>query len=137
MHSSSFTPYERQYGEVPASLLHEHWGRHTGEEFLPTDVIVFASCTQNCLLALSLNADDFGAVYYWEWYWQYPWFSEFFNKRIVEAESQFQDIEQILANISHPEYTRAFNAMNYATLVKVADSFSEFLENLNAEESDA
>lgn len=126
------TPYERQYGEAPASLLHEHWGRHASEEFLPTDVIVFAGCTQSCLLALSLNSDDFGTVYYWEWYWQYPWFSEFFDRRIATAENKFQGIEQILADTSHPEHTKAFNALNYATLVKVASSFSEFLESLSA-----
>jgi hypothetical protein len=132
------TRYSRQYGKVPASVLHEHWGRHQAEEFLPTDVVVFASCLQNCLLAISLNSDDFGAVYYWEWYWRYPWFSQFFDERIDKARSRFDNVEQILDDPSNPLYQEAFNALNYATLVKVADSFSGFVASLrSADDPDA
>ena len=126
------SPYVRSHGKVPASMLHEHWIRHASEEFLPVDVVVFASCTANCLLAMSLNADDFGSVYYWEWYWRYPWFATFFKNRIQQAESRFADIGKVLADRAHPDYAKAFNALNYATLIKVAGSFSEFIESLEA-----
>ncbi|QBB72207.1 hypothetical protein ELE36_18565 [Pseudolysobacter antarcticus] len=127
---SSDRPYLAQYGQVPASLLHEHWGRHADEEFLPLNVVVIASCTQNCLLACSLNTDDYGTIYYWEWYWRYPWFSKFFDDQIAKAQSKFHDVDTILSDDKHPLYAKAFNALNYATLVKVADSFTEFLGSL-------
>lgn len=134
----SAAPYTREYGKVPASVLHEHWGRHQGEGFLSSDVVVFASCAQSCLLGLSLNSDDFGAVYYWEWYWRYPWFSQFFDQRIAKAQSKFVDVENILSDAAHPQYKEAFNALNYATLIKLADSFSEFLAGLSrGEDSNA
>jgi hypothetical protein len=125
--------YKRRYGESPASLFHEHWGRYVDEEFLPDDVVVFASCNQGCLLAISLNPDDYGAIYYWEWYWQYPWFSEFFNERIQAAQSTYADIEEVLGDPTHPKHREAFNVSNYATLLKVADCFTAFVQSLKHE----
>ena len=130
--------HARKHGQAPASVLHEHWGRHQAEEFLPSDVLVIASCMQSCLLAISLNSDDFGAIYYWEWYWRYPWFSQFFDERIDKARSRFDNVEQILDDASHPQYQEAFNALNYATLIKLADSFSGFVASLHsADDPDA
>jgi len=126
----SAVPYAREYGNVPASVLHEHWGRHQEEGFLPLDVVVVASCAQSCLLAISLNSDDFGAIYYWEWYWRYPWFSQFFDQRIAKARGKFVDVDKILNDASHPQYKEAFNALNYATLIKVSDSFAGLLASL-------
>ena len=130
----SDTEYTRQHGEVPASLFHEHWNRHSEEEFLPFDVVVIASCDQSCLLACSLNPEDYGSIYYWEWYWYYPWFSKFFNDRIEAAQRQYPDIQAILNDSTNPLYREAFNASNYATLVKVADSFSGLIHSLKPED---
>ncbi len=127
--------YARKYGEAPASLFHEHWNRHSDEEFLPFDVVVIASCDQSCLLACSLNPEDYGSIYYWEWYWYYPWFSKFFNDRIKAAQNQYPDIEGLLNDSSHPLYREAFNASNYATLIKVADSFSALIDSLQPEDA--
>jgi hypothetical protein len=129
--------YARQYGVAPASLFHEHWNRHSDEEFLPFDVVVIAGCDQSCLLACSLNPADYGSIYYWEWYWYYPWFSKFFNERIALAQSQYPHIEEVLSDSSHPLYRDAFNASNYATLIKVAESFSALIDSLRPGGADA
>lgn len=134
----SAADYAPQYGEVPASVFHEHWYRHVEEGFLPVDVVAIASCTQSCLLACSLNREDYGSIYYWEWYWRYPWFSEFFDRRIEAALRQFPEIEEIRNDSSHPRFQEAFNACNYATLIRVADSFSDLVRSLQpASDTDA
>ncbi len=116
--------------EYPMSILHEHYDRHIEEEFLPSNVIAIGRCVQNSLIAISLNKHDFGSIYYWEWYWQYPWFEDYFQKRIKQAADQFNNVSDILENSEHPKYQKAFDALNYATWVKVSSSFSEFIENL-------
>jgi hypothetical protein len=127
--------YTRQDGAAPASLFHEHWNRHIEEAFLPIDVVVIARCEQSCLLACSLNPEDYGAIYYWEWYWYYPWFAKFFDDRIEAAERKYPDIEKIRKDSTHPLYRDAFNAFNYATLVKVANSFSALIDSLKPEDA--
>ncbi|MCF6190647.1 MAG: SMI1/KNR4 family protein [Cocleimonas sp.] len=116
--------------EYPMSILHQHYDRHLEEEFLPSNVIVIGRCVQNCLIAISLNKHDFGSVYYWEWYWQYPWFEEYFQTRIKQASKQFEDVGKILENPDHPKYQKAFDALNYATWVKVAPTFTDFIDGL-------
>lgn len=122
--------------EHPMSILHQHFDRHLEEEFLPSHVIVIGRCIQNCLLAISLNKHDYGSIYYWEWYWQYPWFQDYFQTRIDKASNLFKNVNTILENPDHPRYQEAFDALNYATWVKVAPSFSEFIDGLYEADKD-
>jgi hypothetical protein len=116
------------------SILHQHYDRHLEEEFLPSDVYVFARCMQNSLLCISLRPDSYGEIYYWEWYWQYPWYKQFFDDRQKIAAAPFGDeIKNILSDEAHPQYQLAFDALNFATLIKVTDSFSSLLDQLAVE----
>lgn len=130
-----FISYENAQpeSEKPRSVLHEHFNRHIKEGFLPSDVYVIGYCGGSCLLAVSLNDNDFGSIYYWEWYWQYPWFEPFFKRRIKQARSQFDNVDSIVADKEHPQYEAAFNALNYSTIVKVGESFSSFIQWLYEE----
>jgi hypothetical protein len=116
------------------SILHQHFDRHLEEEFLPSDVYVFAICEQSSLICISLRPDSYGEIYYWEWYWYYPWYKQFFEERKNAAAKPFGDeINIILDNEDDPRYQIAFDALNFATLIKVASSFSNFVENMATE----
>jgi len=112
------------------SILHEHHDRHVNEGFLPQGVYAIGSCIQNSLLCISTNTFDFGVIYYWEWYWQYPWYKPFFERRIAQVSRPFTDTQAVLGNPNHPEYVAVYNALNYATLIKISDSFSDFINDL-------
>lgn len=114
----------RRPGE-PADLL-QTADRHRAEEFLPQDVIAIARCVQSSLVCISVRRDDPGAIYYWDWYWRYPWSKAFFDDRIVAARERFDDPDGIIADRNNPRYPELFDALNFATLVKLAPSFSEW-----------
>lgn len=116
--------------EYPMSILHQHYDRHQEEEFLPSNVIVIGRCIQNSLILISLNEDDYGSVYYWEWYWQYPWYEEHFKKKIMEVSSKYENIKDILSDPNHSLYEEAYDALNYATLSKVSTSFTDLIDGL-------
>jgi len=116
----------------PTSILCEHFDRHEGEGFLPENVFVIARCIQSSLICLSINKADFGAIYYWEWYWQYPWFKPFFEHRLKDVDRKYPDASNILSDKKHVRYSEVFNAFNYATLVKITDSFQSFLDSLKS-----
>ncbi len=116
------------------SILHEHYDRHTREEFLPRNVYVFARCRSDSLLSISLNKSDFGSIHYWEYYWRYPWFEDFFSARTKAAKRAFPDYDKIVKTPETPRWWELFDALNYASLVKVGDSFEEFLKNLENED---
>jgi hypothetical protein len=99
---------------------------HAAEEFLPRDVIAIARCVQSSLVCLSLRADDRGAIYYWDWYWRYPWCKDFFDARIARALAAFDDPDAIRRDLRHPRRAELHDALNFATLVKLAPSFSEW-----------
>ena len=122
--------------EYPMSILHQHYDRYLEEQFLPDNVIVIGRCIQNSLIAISLNEDDYGSVYYWEWYWQYPWFEETFKKRISVVSAKYENLKDILSDPNDPQFSEACNALSYATLVKVSDSFTDFIDNLYEEMDD-
>lgn len=124
----------RKLAKGPRSILLEHFGRHLAEAFLPRDVVVFGNCVQSCLVAISLAAHDLGNVYYWEWYWQYPWYKEFFLKRVERAVKRFDTKHQDLEGRTMSDAHTTGDAANYATLVKVADSFSAFVKGLRKSE---
>lgn len=115
---------------APTSILHETFDTHLPEGFLPTDVIVIGRASRNSLFAISLRDDDVGCIYHWDWYWRYPWNKPFFDERISAAVAGFPDALEINDNPDHPEHQALMDAANYATLVKVADSFSDFLDSL-------
>lgn len=112
----------------PRSILREHFGRHVEEEFLPSGVFVIGMCEQSCLVAVSTNAKDHGTMYYWEWYWLYPWYKPFFDERIAKVRKRWPKCKDI--GPQHPDYPRMRDDFNYATLVKIAPSFSAWVKRL-------
>ena len=119
----------------PLSILHEHFERHVGEDFLPRGVYVFGRCEQSCLVAVSTNTADYGAIYYWEWYWQYPWYKPFFDARIAQARERWRGRGKIDEN--HPDWPRLSDDFNYATLVQLAPSWTAWLAEWTPSESEA
>lgn len=97
---------------------------HDSEEFLPRDIVAIARCVTSSLVCVSLRDEDRGAIYYWNWYWRYPWNKEFFEARIEQAQARFADAKAILSDSNHPNYGECYDAFNFATLVKLADSFT-------------
>ncbi|MFK7885749.1 MAG: SMI1/KNR4 family protein [Gammaproteobacteria bacterium] len=120
-------PQDEQLEGYPDSLLHVA-ADHAQEGFLPNDVVAIARCVQSSLVCLSRREDDFGSVYYWDWYWQYPWCEAFFRERINAARQPYDEPNQILGNSEHPQHTELRDALNFATLLKVAPSFSAWAE---------
>jgi hypothetical protein len=110
----------------PRSILREHFDRHLDEDFLPSGVYAFGECDQGCLVAVSTNAADHGAIYYWEWYWRYPWYEPFFDARIAAAKARWP--ERAHMDKSHPDWPRMRDDLNYATLVRLAPSFDAWVE---------
>jgi len=100
--------------------------RWAAEEFLPSGMLVFGSATSDGLLCVSTNAHDSGTVYYWDYYWQYPQHAAWWQQRVNNAAADFDDPQAILGNAWHPQHQALVDAANYATLVRVAGSFTEF-----------
>lgn len=123
-------------GEWPEDLL-QMVADHAAEEFLPSGVIAIARCVQNSLVCISLRDEDRGSIYYWDWYWRYPWCSEFFEKRIDEARARIEEPEKILENRADPRYQDVVDALNFATLVKLAASLSEWFRSCEDRRSEA
>ena len=96
------------------------------EEFLPTGVIAIARCVANSLVCLSLRHEDHGSIYYWDWYWYFPGSKPFFEARMVDALAGFERSDVISEDPSHPRYVELYDALNFATLVKIAASFSDW-----------
>jgi hypothetical protein len=109
------------YVKVPHDFLdcHRRW---TAEEFLPSDVVIFASTMSSGLLGVAAD----GAVYYWDYYWQYPQHAAWWQERVNAAVAPFGDTAPILDDPQHPQHQALLDAANYATLSRVAGSFSEF-----------
>ena len=99
---------------------------YAAEEFLPSGVFAIARCVQSSLVCISTNPDDRGAVYYWDWYWRYPWKKAFFDRRLARVRKKHPDVATIAKNRKHRDYQRVADAFNYATIVKLADSFDEW-----------
>jgi hypothetical protein len=110
---------------VPHDLLDAR-RRWAAEEFLPSGMVVIASATSDGLLCVSTNAHDHGTVYYWDYYWQYPQHAAWWQQRVNDAAADFDDPQAILADVRHPRHQALVDAANYATLVRVAGSLTEF-----------
>jgi hypothetical protein len=96
---------------------------------IPPDAIVIADCDAS-LVCLSLRPREFGAVYYWEYYADYPWHQDFFRERRREVFKQFKDGEAILDDPSHFEYMTVLRELQWAMLVRIADSFGDWAGQL-------
>ena len=64
-------PTTQDSGTFPEDLL-QMLVDHASENFLPRDVIAIARCVQNSLVCISGRSEDWGAIYYWDWYWPPP-----------------------------------------------------------------
>ena len=100
---------------------------HDESEFLPSGIIAIAECLGSSLLCLSTRSQDHGVIYYWDYYWRYPWCRPFFDPRIEAAARAFPDIAAIRADPMHPRRREAIDALNYATLVRLADHLPDWL----------
>lgn len=98
------------------------------DEFLPCNVIAIAYCVSASLVCLSTDGPDKGAVYYWDVNWNTPACKDFFDPRVKAASAPFGNVKAILHNLEDPRYQEAFDALNYATLVKLADSIPQWLK---------
>lgn len=118
-----------QPNEFPEDLI-ETANEYAAEEFLPSGIISIASCIQNSLVCLSLRKNDFGQIYYWDWYWKYPWSKDFFQARIDKVWTIYPNADEILNNPQNDLYQIVSDEFNYATIVKIAESFDDFLLKL-------
>jgi hypothetical protein len=109
---------------------------HDAEAFLPHGVIAVGSCPESSLICLSIRQDDFGAIYFWDYYWRYPWSKPFFEPRLQTAERLFPDLASIRSDPRHPRRQEAQDALNYATLVRLADDFQDWLQACWLEDTD-
>ena len=120
-------PAATSSGRQPMGLV-ETAAVHRAERFLPTSIIAVASCVQSSLVCMSLRQCDHGAIYYWEYYWRYPWCKEFFDERIEDARARMKDDRGDIKGAADVELA-SFDALNFATLVRIAPSFSEWSQS--------
>lgn len=116
-------PTTTSEGRWPASLILTA-EEHRAAKFLPDGIIAIAICIQSSLVCVSLRPADRGAIYYWDYYWRYPWCKSFFEERIEGSRARVKDSEVIMENPHHPDFPALVDALNFATLVKLSDSFS-------------
>lgn len=120
-----FISYENEIpNKKTKSLLHEYHQKHAIEQFLPDNVYIFAETpTTRGRLAISLNESDYGVIYFSDWILHY---SHYFYSRIREAGKKFDCLTEAEKDLSRERY----NAVNYAKLVAVAESFDAFMKSL-------
>lgn len=102
------------------------------QNFLPQNVVAIGSTEDGGILAISLNESDYGSIYLWDYYWMYPWSKPHFDKKIQEVLKRYPNYKKLDNDESDPESKKLDNELNYATLTKLATSFSEFEEKLEA-----
>jgi hypothetical protein len=100
---------------------------YAAEEFLPSNLIAIASCVQSSLVCIAVDGPDRGAIYYWDWYWQYPWCKQFFDQRISAVREKIPDYAAVVADTSHARYREVADALNFATVTRLADSMSQWI----------
>jgi hypothetical protein len=102
------------------------------QNFLPQNVVAFGSTEDGGILAISLNEADYGAVYLWDYYWMYPWSKPHFETKIQEVLKKYPNYKEMGKDKNSPESKKLNNELNYATLTKLASSFSDFINKLEA-----
>lgn len=115
----------RENDDDPSDLLEKN-DAYREEDFLPQDVIAIGRCVQSSLVCMSLRADTFGAIYYWDYYWRYPWCEPFFRARIDAAAKEYPGASAILKDTSHAQHQALKDALNFATLMRLAADFEAF-----------
>jgi hypothetical protein len=116
-------PAGRASDLVAAKAAHDRAG------FLPFGILAIATCCGGSLVCISILPDDFGAIYFWDYYWDYPWSEDFFSRRILAAERQFSDIDEIRADPEHPRRRAAADAINHSVLIRLASDFDTWVES--------
>jgi hypothetical protein len=116
-------------GEEPGDLL-ALAQIHEQERFLPRDVITIGICEQSSLVCISLRPDTYGSVWYWHWYWKYPWCKFFFEERIAEAKREHVSRIAAIDDLAPHEYAEIEDALNFATIVRQANTFTDWLKLL-------
>ncbi len=101
------------------------------EEFLPRDVIGIGLTSSHSIICLSLREDDFGSVYYWYYNWHQPWASEHFEQKIAAVQESIPDFEEVVEKGEGEEFELARDEINYATLTKLGESFTDFINAIN------
>jgi len=106
---------------------------------MPKNTFAIAKFESSSLAVLSVRPEDYGKIYYWDWYMNYPWRGDFYKNRLQPVYEQFgNELDKILdAGDSHPKYVVLNKACNNALLVNLADSFSEFIRMIEDEPNDA
>lgn len=102
---------------------------YKAEHFLPNNIIAIARCIEDSLICISLRESDYGQVYYWDYSWQYPWCKYFFEQRINEVRRLYPNAQEIANTPDHPDMQRMMDDFNYATIVRLADDFDEWIES--------
>ena len=101
----------------------------------PMDVIPIAKFADSSLVAISMRKKDYGSVYYWDWYHDYPWRGDFFQLRLEKVAEKFPMYDEILDDESHPQYQDISDAANEAFMIKLADSFEEFVSMIQVDDT--
>jgi hypothetical protein len=100
---------------------------HAGS--IPPDAIAIADCDAS-LVCLSIRPREFGAVYYWEYYADYPWHEDYFRQRRREVMKGFKNAKSILNDPYDLEFAALRRELQWARLVRLADSFDEWAATL-------
>ncbi len=118
-------------GDYPDELIRENL-HFMQEEVLPSSVLVIGRTAKYGLLVIGNEADldDYGHVYFYDVHWSHPCSKVFFEERQNTVINKYDDISTILEDIDHPKHTAVQDEYNYATLVKLADNFNDFMEKL-------
>jgi hypothetical protein len=119
-------PTDKSRGRRPRDLL-QLAVDHAAEEFLPSNLIAIVSCVQSSLVCICVEGADRGGIYYWDWYWRYPWCKPFFEQRIRTVKESNPDHASVLKDNSHARYREVADALNFATVTRIADNLSQWL----------
>ncbi len=97
------------------------------EGFLPRGVIAIGLTATHSILCVSLREEDFGSIYYWYYNWHQPWAKEHFEKKIEAVQSSIKNFDSIVEKGEGEEFEQVRDKVNYATLTRLADSYTGFL----------
>lgn len=103
---------------------------------LPKSTLPIGKFESNSLLVMSVRPDDHGSIYYWDWYSIYPWRGDFFRMRVEKACVGWPGWESIIRDPNHPHHAKVDDAIRNAMIVKLADSFSLFVQSLRLENAE-
>lgn len=113
---------------------------HAYFSIMPDNMLSIASCNgrnHNDMVCLSLDPSEFGAVYY---YYnnvngpsKFP--SDYHQKATQEVYDFYRITKDTFLSSNFPEHKAIVNALKKTYFVKVADNFTEFLQNCYTRET--